>query len=117
MDKSPNVIKPDPPQPVYVGALPNRSTPSQGWVNRPQHFVAFRRPADGPAGLLLAVNPSTVSHISSCWDREHQQNILRIHLINGRYIRIFESEVEDVLEALGLSEYTSDWTLNLERDV
>jgi len=81
------------------------------------HFIPFRGGADGPAGLLLAINPHSVSHISSVWDKRAQQNILRIHLNNGRHISVFEADVNDTLEALGLDEFVEDWVLNLEKDL
>jgi len=80
-------------------------------------FRAFRGGAGGPAGLLLAVNTDHITHISSAWSREFKQNILRLHLPNGRHVAVFEADVEDVLEALGLSEYVGNWTLDLERDI
>ena len=46
-----------------------------------------------------------MSHISSCWDKSLGQNVLRIHLKNRRYIRVFEADAGDTLEALGLSEF------------
>ncbi len=81
------------------------------------NFVAFRGGAGGPAGLLLAVNPMAVSHISSAWSKEFKQSLLRLHLTNGRLVSVFEADVNDVLEALGLSEYVENWTLDLERDI
>jgi hypothetical protein len=45
-----------------------------------------------------------------------EQNILRLHLVNGRHVILFESDVNDVLEALGLSEFVEDWVLDLEKD-
>ena len=80
-------------------------------------FIALRGGAGGPAGLLLAINPQRVAYISSCWSKEFKENVLRIHLNNGRHITVFEADVADTLEALGLSEYTEDWILNLERDI
>src|SRR5215213_1215419 len=56
----------------------------------------------GPKGLLLAINPASVSHISSVWSKQLGQNILRIHLNNGRAVQVFESDAADTLEALGL---------------
>ena len=82
-----------------------------------EHFIPLRGGAEGPAGLLLAVAPANVSHISSVWSKEFKQNLLRIHLANGRFISVFESDVQDTLEALGLEEFTEDWVLNLERDI
>jgi hypothetical protein len=81
------------------------------------HFIPLRGGADGPAGLLLAINPQSVSHISSVWDKRAGQNLLRIHLNNGRHVAIFEADASDVLEALGLDEFSGDWTFNLERDI
>jgi hypothetical protein len=80
------------------------------------HFIPFRGGADGPAGLLLAINPASVSHISSCWDKSIGQNVLRLHLNNGRYIKVFEAAA-DTLKSLALDEFVEDWTLNLEKDV
>jgi hypothetical protein len=48
---------------------------------------------------------------------EISQNILRIHLNNGRHVLVFEAGAADVLERLGLDEFVEDWTLNLERDI
>jgi hypothetical protein len=81
------------------------------------HFIPFRGRAEGPAGLLIAVNPSNISHISSCWDKKLKQNMLRIHLNNGRQVAVFEAGAEDVLEALGLEEFVGDWVLTLETDI
>ena len=81
------------------------------------HFIAFRGGADGPAGLLLAINPASVSHISSCWDKSLGQNVLRLHLNNGRYIKAFEADAADTLKNLSLDEFVEDWTLNLEKGV
>jgi len=81
------------------------------------HFVPFRGGANGPAGLLLAVNPGNVSHISSVWSKEFKQSILRLHLNNGRHVSVLEPDVNDVLEKLGLEEFVEDWTLDLERDI
>ncbi len=81
------------------------------------NFTPFRGGASGPAGLLLAVNPHAISHISSAWSKEFKQSLLRLHLNNGRHISVFEADVNDVLEALGLSEYVENWTLDLERDI
>ena len=83
----------------------------------PKDFIPFRGGADGPAGLLLAINPQSVSHISSVYDKKLSQNILRIHLNNGRHILVFEADAADTLEALGLSEFVEDWTFNLEKDI
>ena len=81
------------------------------------HFIPFRGGADGPVGLLLAINPASVSHISSCWDKSLGQNVLRFHLNNGRYIKVFEADAADTLKSLALDEVVEDWTLNLERDI
>jgi hypothetical protein len=82
-----------------------------------RHFIALRGGADGPAGLLLAVNPASISHISSAWSKEYRQSMLRLHLNNGRQIGLFEEGANDVLEALGLSEFVEDWVLDLNKDV
>jgi len=82
-----------------------------------KHFIAFRGGADGPAGLLLAINPASVSHITSYYDKKLAQNILRIHLNNGRHIMVYEPDVADTLEKLGLEEFVEDWTFNLEKDI
>ncbi len=81
------------------------------------NFVAFRGGANGPAGLLLAINPAAISHISSAWSKEFKQNVLRLHLSNGRHVAVFEADVNDVLEKLGLEEFVENWTLDLERDI
>ena len=80
-------------------------------------FIPFRGGADGPAGLLLAINPQSVSHITSVYDKKLSQNILRIHLNNGRHILVFEAGAADVLERLGLDEFVEDWVFDLERDL
>jgi len=80
-------------------------------------FIPFRGGANGPAGLLLAVNPTSVSHISSVWSKEFKQSVLRLHLSNGRHISVFEADVNDVLEKLGLSEFVEDWVFSLEKDI
>jgi len=81
------------------------------------HFIPLRGGANGPAGLLLAVNPSNISHISSCWDKTAKQSMLRLHLNNGRVIGVYEQDANDVLEALGLDEFTEDWVLDLSKDL
>ncbi len=81
------------------------------------HFIPFRGGANGPAGLLLAINPNSVSHISSVWSKEFKQNILRLHLSNGRHVAVLEADVNDVLEKLGLSEFIEDWVFSLEKDI
>jgi len=81
------------------------------------HFIPFRGGANGPAGLLLAVSPAAISHISSAYSKEFKQSMLRLHLNNGRHVSVLEADVNDVLEALGLSEYVENWTLDLERDI
>ena len=86
-------------------------------VSPAKHFLPLRGGAQGPAGLLLAVNPDNISHISSCWSKEFKQSMLLLYLNNGRRIGIFEEDANSVLEALGLSEYVEDWVLNLEKDV
>jgi len=43
--------------------------------------------------------------------------MLRLHLNNGRQIGLFEEGANDVLEALGLSEFVEDWVLDLNKDV
>jgi hypothetical protein len=81
------------------------------------HFIAFRGGADGPAGLLLALNPAQVTCITSAWDKGLNQNVLIIHLVNNRVIKVFESGVEDVLRELGLGEHVGDWVFDLEKDL
>jgi hypothetical protein len=80
-------------------------------------LLSIRGGADGPAGLMLGINPASISYVSSCWDKGLEQNVLRIHLNNGHYIRVFERDVATVLETLGLNEFVEDWVLNLERDI
>jgi len=36
---------------------------------------------------------------------------------NVRLVSVFEADVNDVLEKLGLDEFVEDWTLNLEKDI
>jgi hypothetical protein len=81
------------------------------------HLIPIRGGADGPAGLLLGLNVNSIAYVSSAWDKNLKQNVLRIHLNNGHYIRVFESDVAETLETLGLNEFVEDWTLNLERDL
>jgi hypothetical protein len=81
------------------------------------HFVSLRGGADGPAGLLLAIAPAHITHISSCFDKRERVNMLRLHLANGRVIGVYEPHANDVLEVLGLGELTNDWVLNLEKDI
>jgi hypothetical protein len=80
-------------------------------------FIPFRGGADGPAGLLLALNPAQVTCITSAWDKGLKQNVLRIHLEGGRTIKVFKSDAEDVLRELGLEEYVGDWVVDLEKDL
>jgi hypothetical protein len=77
----------------------------------------FRRPADGPAGLMLALNTDMITCITSVWDKKLAQNVLHIHLVNTKYIKIYEDDVPGVLETLGLGEFVDDWTLNLMKDL
>jgi transposase-like protein len=81
------------------------------------HFIPFRGGANGPAGLLLAINPNSVSHISSVWSKEFKQSMLRLHLNNGRLVSVFEPDVAGVLEKLGLDEFVEDWVFSLEKDI
>jgi hypothetical protein len=53
----------------------------------------------------------------SYYDKKLAQNILRIHLNNGRQILVYAEDAADALERLGLGEFVQDWTLNIERDV
>ena len=53
----------------------------------------------------------------SYYDKKLAQNILRIHLNNGRQILVHEEDAADALERLGFGEFVQDWTLNLERYV
>lgn len=53
----------------------------------------------------------------SYYDKKLAQNILRIHLNNGRQILVYEEDAADALERLGLGEFVQDWTLNIERNV
>ncbi len=81
-------------------------------------LIPFRGGADGPAGLMLALNPEHVTYVSSVWDKELKQNILRVHLANGRFVRVFESDAANVLRELGLTEFVEEgWVFDLERDL
>jgi hypothetical protein len=80
-------------------------------------FLALRGGASGPAGLLLGLNPYSVTHISSMWSKEVRQNVLVIHLSGGRRVVVYEEDAEDVLTMLGLGEFVGDWVFNLERDI
>jgi hypothetical protein len=80
-------------------------------------LLPLRGGADGPAGLLLAVNPSSISYVASLYDTKLSQNVLRLHMNNTRVIEVFESEAAVVLEALGLNEFVEDWVLDLEKDL
>jgi hypothetical protein len=80
-------------------------------------LLPLRGGADGPAGLLLAVCPGSISYVSSFYDTKLSQSLLRLHMNNARIIEVFESDAALVLKALGLGEFVEDWTLNLERDL
>jgi hypothetical protein len=80
-------------------------------------LLPLRGGADGPAGLLLGINTASISYVASFYDTKLSQSLLRLHMNNGRVIEVFESEAAIVLEALGLGEFTEDWTLNLEKDI
>jgi hypothetical protein len=82
-----------------------------------EHFLAFSGGVTATGGKLLAVNPSSISAIFSMWSKEYKEYVLTLLLINGRQIRIRESDVAHALEELGLSEYTEGWVLNLETDI
>jgi hypothetical protein len=82
-----------------------------------KYFIPFRGGADGPAGLLLAINPASVAYISSVHDKRFSQHLLRLHLNNGRAVTVYEEDAAETLEKLGLDEFVEDWTLNLERDL
>jgi hypothetical protein len=64
---------------------------------------------------LLAINPDSVAYISSAYHKGAGQNMLRLHLNNGRVIWVYEADAQMVLESLGLE--TEDWVLTLERDL
>ena len=53
----------------------------------------------------------------SCYDKKLPQNILRIHLNNGRSIMVYEDGAAETLEKLALDEFVEDWVFNLERNV
>jgi len=80
-------------------------------------LLPLRGGADGPSGLLLGINPASISYASSFYDTKLSESLLRLHMNNGRVIEVFESDAAAVLEALGLGEFVEDWTLNLERDL
>ena len=80
-------------------------------------LLPLRGGADGPSGLLLGINPVSISYVASFYDTRLSQSLLRLHMNNGRVIEVFESDAATVLEALGLGEFVEDWTLNLERDL
>src|SRR5215211_2268643 len=80
-------------------------------------LLPLRGGADGPAGLLLGINPDSISYVASLYDTKTQQNLLRLHMNNARVIEVFESDAATVLESIGLGEFVEDWTLNLERDL
>jgi len=94
----------------------NAASPSSSEAS-PRHFLPLRGGAQGPAGLLIAINPSNISHICSAWSKEFKQSMLLLYLNNGRRIGVFAENANDVLEALGLEEYVDGWTLDLERDL
>jgi hypothetical protein len=71
----------------------------------------------GPAGLLLALNPTSVAYIGSYYSKKLGQNMLRIGLNNRHDILVHEEDADGVLEALGLGEYKDDWVLDLEKDI
>jgi hypothetical protein len=72
MDELSKLIKPDPPDPQYLP--PAAASSEGGLLSVPPYkrgpFVPLQGGADGPAGLLLAINPQSVSHISSVWDKK-----------------------------------------------
>jgi hypothetical protein len=37
------------------------------------------------------------------------QNVLRLHLNNGRYIKVFEADDADTLKSLGLDAFVEDY--------
>jgi hypothetical protein len=80
-------------------------------------LLPLRGGADGPSGLLLGLNVNSIAYVSSAWDKNLKQNVLRIHLNNGHYIRVFESDAVETLETLGLNEFVEDWVLDLEKDL
>jgi hypothetical protein len=80
-------------------------------------LLPLRGGADGPAGLLLAVAPASISYVSSFYDTKLSQSMLRLHMNNGRIIEVFESDAAETLETLGLNEFVEDWTLDLEKDL
>jgi hypothetical protein len=80
-------------------------------------LLPLRGGADGPAGLLLGINPDSISYASSFYDTKLSQSLLRLHMNNGRVIEVFESDAATVLEALGLGEFVEDWVLDLEKDL
>jgi prefoldin subunit 5 len=66
----------------------------------------------------LAVNPSSISHVTTAWSREHKQTILRLHLVgSGSYVAVLGESAEDVLIDLGLGEYVENYTLDLTKDL
>jgi hypothetical protein len=80
-------------------------------------LLPLRGGADGPSGLLLGINPGSISYVASFYDTKTAQNLLRLHMNNGRVIEVFESDAATVLEALGLGEFVEDWVLDLEKDL
>ena len=80
-------------------------------------LLPLRGGADGPSGLLLGINPASISYVASFYDTKLSQSLLRLHMNNSRVIEVFESDAATVLEALGLGEFVEDWVLNLEKDL
>jgi hypothetical protein len=82
-------------------------------------FISLRAQASTPGGiLLLAVNPSSISHVTTAWSKEHRQTILRLHLVgSNNYVAILAASAEDVLIDLGLGEYVENYTLDLTKDL
>ena len=66
----------------------------------------------------MAVNPSSISHVTTAWSREHKQTILRLHLVRSNsYVAVLAESAEDVLIDLGLGEYVENYTLDLTKDL
>jgi hypothetical protein len=72
------------------------------------NFIVLRGGAEGagPSDVLLALNPQNVTHVSAA--EAKGEEVLRIHLLGGRFLTIPDTAAAEVLEALGLSELVEE---------
>jgi hypothetical protein len=74
-----------------------------------EHFIPLPEGAQGTEGVLLAINPSNITRIESVWMQNLEEHQLRIHTLDGRFIRVSEADAGATLEALGLGELVEDF--------